>query len=78
MYKIIIASFLQETNTFSPNKTTLSDFNFSEGNDFYLNALKEKTEVKGFISILKKEKVKIIPLMGGWAVSSGKIKKKRF
>tara|TARA_B110000438_G_C15813906_1_gene651006 strand:- start:2050 stop:3513 length:1464 start_codon:yes stop_codon:yes gene_type:complete len=78
MYKIIIASFLQETNTFSPNKTTLSDFNFSEGNDFYLNALKEKTEVKGFISILKKEKVKIIPLMGGWAVSSGKIKKKDF
>jgi|TARA_B110000116_G_scaffold178910_1_gene154884 microcystin degradation protein MlrC len=78
MYKIVIASFLQETNTFSPNKTTLSDFNFSEGNDFYLNALKEKTEVKGFISILKKEKVKIIPLMGGWAVSSGKIKKKDF
>ena len=56
----------------------MSDFNFSEGNDFYLNALKEKTEVKGFISILKKEKVKIIPLMGGWAVSSGKIKKKDF
>jgi len=78
MHKIVIASFLQETNTFSPNKTTLSDFNFSEGNDFYLNALKEKTEVKGFINILKKEKMKIIPLMGGWAVSSGKIKKKDF
>ena len=78
MYKIAIASFLQETNTFSPNKTTLDNFNFSHGNNFYLNALKEKTEVKGFISILKKEKINIIPLMGGWAVSSGKIKKGDF
>ena len=78
MYKIAIASFLQETNTFSPHKTTLQDFNFSEGNDFYTNSLKENTEVKGFINTLKKEKVKIIPLMGGWAVSSGKIKTKDF
>ena len=45
---------------------------------FYLNALKEKTEVKGFINTIKKEKIKIIPIMGGWAVSSGRIKKKRF
>ena len=78
MYRIAIASFLQETNTFSPSKTTLSNFNFSEGNNFYLNALKEKTEVKGFINIIKKEKMKIIPIMGGWAVSSGRIKKKDF
>ena len=76
MYKIAIASFLQETNTFSPYKTSESDFTFAEGKDFYSNALKEKTEVKGFINILKKEKTKIIPIMGGWAVSSGKIKKK--
>ena len=78
MYKIAIASFLQETNTFSPYKTTESDFTFAEGKIFYSNALKEKTEVKGFINILKKEKTKIIPIMGGWAVSSGKIKKKDF
>ena len=78
MYKIAIASLLQETNTFSPYKTILSNFNFSEGNDFYLNALKENTEVKGFINILKKQKIKIITLVGGWAVSSGKIKKKDF
>jgi microcystin degradation protein MlrC len=78
MYRIAIASFLQETNTFSPYNTTLSDFSFSEGNNFYLNALKEKTEVKGFINTIKKEKIKIIPIMGGWAVSSGRIKKKDF
>lgn len=78
MYRIAIASFLQETNTFSPYKTKLSHFNFSEGNDYFYNALKEKTEVKGFINILKKEKIEIVPLMGGWAVSSGKIKRKDF
>ena len=76
MFRIAIASFLQETNTFSPYKTALSDFSFSEGNNFYFDALKEKTEVKGFINTIKKEKIKIIPLMGGWAVSSGRIKKK--
>jgi len=78
MHKIAIASFLQETNTFSPKKTSLADFSFSEGEDFYLNALKEKTEVKGFINIIKKKKDKIIPIMGGWAVSSGRIKKEDF
>ena len=56
MYNVAIASFLQETNTFSPNKTILSDFSFSEGNIFYQNAIEEKTEVKGFIDILKKKK----------------------
>ena len=35
--------------------------------------------MKGFIDILKKEKnIEIVPLMGGLAVSSGKISKKFF
>ena len=39
MYKVAIASFLQETNTFSPYKTTESDFTFAEGNIFYSNLI---------------------------------------
>ena len=78
MYKVAIGSFLQETNTFSPHKTKLSDFKILYGKNFYNQSLEENTEVKGFINILKKEKIKIIPLMGGWAVSSGRIIKKDF
>ena len=52
------------------------DFNFFYGKEFLKNANTEKTEVKGFIKILQKEKIEIVPTIGGWAVSSGKIKKK--
>ena len=78
MKKIAIGSLLQETNTFSANKTRMDDFNFFYGNDFLKKSCEEKTEVKGFINILKKENLKIVPLMGGWAVSSGRIIKKDF
>ena len=76
MYRVAIGSFLQETNTFSPHKTKFSDFNFFYGKEFLKHANTEKTEVKGFIKILQKEKIEIVPTIGGWAVSSGKIKKK--
>ena len=79
MFRVAIASFLQETNTFSPHRTKISNFNFLQTKNFLVDSQKEETEVKGFIDILNKEKsIKIIPLMGGWAVSSGKILKKDF
>lgn len=78
MKKIAIGSILQETNTFSPKSTLLADFNLKTEDDIFKSAFYEKTELQGFINILRKKNINIIPLLSSWAVSSGRMIEKDF
>ena len=78
MKRIAVASLLQETNTFSPKKTLRKDFKFEKGENLIKASMQEKTEMQGFIKVLKSRKKNIIPILGGWAVSSGRILENEF
>lgn len=71
--RIAIGSLLQETNTFSPKLTRREDFQIHAGAALIESARFEQTEVHGFIDVLSRNNVEIVPLLGGWAVSSGRI-----
>lgn len=77
--RIAIGSLLQETNTFSAKLTRREDFQIHAGNALLESARVEQTEVYGFVDVLsRKQGVQIIPLIGGWAVSSGRMLQKDF
>jgi microcystin degradation protein MlrC len=76
--RIAIGSLLQETNTFSPQLTKRADFQIHHGPDLIRAAEVEETEVHGFIDVLRRNRAEIVPLVGGWAVSSGRMVRKDF
>ena len=79
-YTVVIAELKQETNT-SAAPTTLKDFE-----DFHLffddqikiGLGKSNSEIAGFLEILEKQDVTIIPIIATFAVSGGPIEKKTF
>lgn len=76
--RIAIGSLLQETNTFSPKRTRRADFQIHHGQALLEASRTEQTEVHGFIDVLSRNNVEMIPLLGGWAVSSGRIVREDF
>jgi microcystin degradation protein MlrC len=71
--RVAIGSILQETNTFSPQVTRRDDFQIALGADLITTAKQEKTEVYGFLDALDEAGFEAVPLLGGWAVSYGRI-----
>lgn len=76
--RVAIGSLLQETNTFSPQATRREHFQITRGEALLEAARHEKTEVHGFLDVLKKEGIDAVPLIGGWAVSYGRIEQDHF
>jgi len=76
--RIAIASILQESNTFSPVVTRYEDFSPVLGT----NALKRHdgklTEMGGFLDILHKSKVEIVPLCAAWAITANRLSRPGF
>ncbi len=76
--KVAIASLLQETNTFSPQPTTRDHFLLTPGHKLISDHQKENSELHGFIDALEEAGAQIAPILGGWAVSYGRIKANDF
>ena len=72
--RVGVASIIQETNTFSANRTTMQDF---EIQGIWLGAEAEKNsqgmniEVTGSLEQLRAHGFEAIPLMRAWAMSGG-------
>ena len=76
--RVAIASLLQETNTFSSQRTRLEHFHLARGPELIPFAGQERTEVQGFLDALHEGGIEPHPLIGGWAVSSGRIERADF
>src|SRR6478752_6521694 len=74
-YRIGIAFFYHESHSFSPLKTEIEHFvqeGYFVGTEIYKAYSGTKTEVGGFLDVLKQEKqVEIVPLVCAAAVPSG-------
>ncbi|MER1935565.1 MAG: M81 family metallopeptidase, partial [Priestia megaterium] len=74
-YRIGIAFFYHESHSFSPLKTEIEQFlqeGYFVGTEIYKAYSGTKTEVGGFLDVLKQEKqVEIVPLVCAAAVPSG-------
>ncbi len=75
--RIGIAFFYHESHSFSSTKTTLQDFKnegYFRGNQIFDVYTNTKTEVGGFIDVLKAvDKVDIVPLLCAAAIPSGPV-----
>lgn len=68
----------QECNTFSPIPTTLEDFHLRLGPDLVEHWGNTRTELGGFIDVLKRPDVETVPLLVGWAITKGRIVEPEF
>jgi len=71
--KIATASILQESNTFSPVKTSYEDFSPVYGQEAYLRHEGKLTEMGGFIDVLSHSKVTTVPLAAAWAITANRL-----
>ena len=71
--RVAIASLLQETNTFSPCLTRLDDFLLTRAPELIASHRAENSELHGFIDALEQGQCQIVPLLGGWAVTAGRL-----
>lgn len=76
--RIAIGSLLQETNTFSPRTTRRDDFIILSTSDLIVSHRTENSELHGFVDALEEVNAEIVPIVGGWAVTQGRICKGDF
>ncbi len=78
---IAVIDIEQETNVFSPVKTTLADFQARDleyGDEMISSSIKEKDQVGGFLAAVKDfgaGKITVVPIMQAKAASGGPIEK---
>ena len=74
--KILIAEFLQETNTFSPITCGIEMFKanqYIEGSDIFSDIAGKQTELNGFIDVLNDNEAQIIPSIFASSISGGPV-----
>lgn len=76
--RIGVLGIHQECNTFSPLLTTLDDFHVRLGHDLVSRWDGTRTEIGGFLAVLQRPDVEIVPLMAGWAITKGRILEQEF
>lgn len=76
--RVAVCSVLQECNTFSPDPTRLEDFSLSLGPELVERWRGTRTEMGGFLDVLKRPNVEIVPLLAGWAITKGRILQPEF
>jgi len=78
---IAVVALEQETNVFSPVKTTLKDFQARDlyyGDAMIAPSLKQRDQVAGFLAAVKdygKGSIKVVPIMQAKAASGGPVEK---
>jgi microcystin degradation protein MlrC len=79
--RVVIAELKQETNTFVPYPTTLAEFeawHFYQGNEILATARDTNWEVTGFVDVLSKAGIEIVPTIATMAMSGGKVEQATF
>ena len=74
--KILIAEFLQETNTFSPLTCGIDMFEatqYIEGSDIFEDIVGKRTELNGFVDVLNDNEVQVIPSVFASSISGGPV-----
>ena len=74
--KLIIGSFMQETNSFSSFKCDLKSFKdreFLVGDEIISYHSNKGTEIGAFIEVAEKQNIQLIPIVSARAVSGGKV-----
>lgn len=72
--KLVIGSFIQETNSFSTFKTDLQSFKeheFLMGDEIISYHSKKGTGIGAFIEVAGKESIELLPLVSAWAGAGG-------
>jgi len=72
--KLVIGSFMQETNSFSTFKTDIQSFKereFLVGDEIILSNSKKGTEIGAFIKVAEKESIELLPLVSAYAGAGG-------
>ena len=82
MYRILIAQFKHETNTFNAKKTTLDDYrrrNLTEGEALMTRNRGSESELGAFIEVFEKRgDVEIIPTIDADAIPAGTVTKETY
>jgi len=73
--RIAAGYLLQESNTFSPEITHVTDFRLATGTAVLDRWSDTNTEIAGFHDAIRSE---LLPLFGGWAMTSGRIERSDF
>ena len=71
--KIAIGALLQESNTFSPVMTRYADFSPVFGQAARDRHEGKLTEMGGFLEVLGAERVEVLPLCAGWAITANRL-----
>jgi microcystin degradation protein MlrC len=73
-----VASMTQESNTFAPALSTLSDFSIEEGIGVVASCRETNSEMGGFLQELDALRIQAVPLVSAWAVSAGPVEDTAF
>jgi microcystin degradation protein MlrC len=76
--RIAIGQIYQETNCFSPRLTELADFRsryLLKGAQLINRLQGTQTEIGGFIQVLERADVTVIPTIAAWAMPGGRVEK---
>ncbi|QIG49338.1 M81 family metallopeptidase [Nordella sp. HKS 07] len=79
--RIAIASLMQESNSFSPLKTTVETFAsyyLLHGEEMLTGYGEARTEVPGFFAVLAKAGAEAVPLIAAYAAASGTVTRQAF
>lgn len=79
--RIAIASLMQESNSFSPLKTTVETFAsyyLLRGDEMLTGYGDARTEVPGFFNILAEAQAEPVPLLAAYAAASGTVTRQAF
>ena len=72
--RIGVGCFVQESNSFSPFKTKLEDFDWVFGDEIIEQSKGANSEIAGFCEVLFEARYEVVPLFAGRArVTSGPI-----
>lgn len=80
-YRIGIAFFYHESHTFSPVRTTLDDFiqeGYHKGEEILAAYTGTKTEVGGFIDVVREKGGTMVPLLCAAAIPSGPVTRETY
>jgi microcystin degradation protein MlrC len=79
--RIAIGSLMQESNSFSPLPTTVATFEsyyVYRGDEILTRYSDARTEVPGFLAVLKEAGVEPVPLLAAYAAASGTVTRAAF
>src|SRR5437773_6620363 len=76
--RVAIASVMQESNSFAPRLSSLSDFQIDVGPELARVYRGTNTEIGGFLEELEALGLETVPLLSAWALAAGPVEEAAF